>query len=75
MRTFIHNFVKSVEKDCKGCSVGTFHIRFVFIKSLLSFEQTERDNVSSTVTGKDTTLYIRVTQNSNVVTERPLAHI
>lgn len=46
MRTFIHNFVKSVEKDCKGCSVGTFHIRFVFIKSLLSFEQTERDNVA-----------------------------
>ena len=45
MRTFIHNFVKSVEKDCKGCSVGTYHIRFVFIKSLLSFEQTERDNV------------------------------
>ena len=60
MRTFIHNFVKSVEKDCKGCIVGTYHIRFVFIKSLLSFEQTERDNVS----GKDTTLFIRVTQNS-----------
>lgn len=34
MRTFIHNFVKSVEKDCKGFSVGTYHIRFVFIKSL-----------------------------------------
>lgn len=74
MRTFIHNFVKSVEKDCKGCSVGTYHIRFVFIKSLLSFGQTERDNVVQLLVKIQ--LYLsRVTQNSNVVTERQVADI
>jgi len=45
MRTFIHNFVKSVETDCKGCSVGRFHFKFVFIKSSLSLLNKDHGNV------------------------------
>ena len=62
MRTSIHNFVKSVERECKDCSVGMFHIQCVFIKYFLSFEQTERDSI---VLLKKPLYLSRVTQSSS----------